>query len=366
MNWRAIGNLRALSNWRAIGIAGFLAAMTTVSSLGHADDPRGQQTALEKEIATLNQQISGKQQQITSLRNRPSPEQAELAAAQKALNDAKAQLKTEPSPDNEGKVRNTQFKLKLAEIKYDKAHGDVEALSDEVDRLKQQVAAKQQQIKELARQGNDQADQQQQKLADERAKRQQQEQELARTRQEADAAQKEIERLKAALAAKETAEAKAAVAKAAAPAPAPTPVVAPSPVPVAAAAPAPKAVAAAVTDSAMTKLTSQQQVLTELQAMAQRAAAGGSGRGTNRVLYLKQPGTTASNKDKVGLRAIGNEQYRGTFNVKPGNYEAVVGFNNWPVQFAADEEGENVFLLDYSDEKAPHLKIYNSRLEGGK
>lgn len=347
-------------NWRIIGAVGVLAAF---SSFGYADDTRSQQAALEKEITTLNQQISAKQQQINNLRNRPSPEQVELATVQKILSDARAQLKAEPSSDNESKVRNAEFKLKLAEIKYDKSHADVEALSDDVDRLKQQVSSKQQQIKDLARASNDQAEQQQ-KLVDERAKRQ--DQELARSKQEAEAAQKEIERLKAALAAKENAEAKAAAAAPAKAAPAPAPVAVPAPTPVAAA-PATKPVSAEVpAGTGLAKLTSQQQVLTELQAMAQRAANAGSAKGSNRVLYLKQPGSAATNKDKVGLRAIGNEQYRGTFNVKPGNYEAVVGFTTWPVQFSADEDGENVFLLDYSDEKKPRLIVYDSKLEGGK
>jgi len=363
MNWRA------RKTWKAVGVAAFLTTTATFSSLGYAQDARSQQAAIEKEISALNQQIAGKQQQMNMLRSRPSPEQAEVATAQRALNDARAQLKAEPSADNEGKVRNAEFKLKLAERSYNKAHADVEALTEDVNRLKQQVAAKQQQIKDVARQNTEAAENQQQKIADKR------EQELARAKQEAESAQKEIERLKAALAAKETAEAKAAPVKAAsAPAPMPTPAPAApakaaTPAPVAAAVPATAAAtpapAAPVASGGVIKLNSQQQVLGELQTLAQRAQ-GGAGRGSNYVLYLKKPGASATNKDKVGLRAIGNDQYRGTFIVKPGEYEAVIGFNKWPVQFAADEDGENVFLLDYSDEKKPRLVVYNSRLEGGK
>jgi DNA polymerase III gamma/tau subunit len=365
MNWRARKNSKGSGNWKAVSVAFFLTA--TLGSSGYAQDVRSQQAAIEKEITALNQQITGKQQQMNMLRSRPSPEQAEVASAQRALNDARAQLKAEPSTDNEGKVRNAEFKLKLAERSYNKAHADVEALTEDVNRLKQQVAAKQQQIKDLARQNTEAADNQQQKIADKR------EQELARAKQEAESAQKEIERLKAALAAKETAEAKAAPAKAApAPTPAPVaPVKAAAPAPVAAAVPATPAPTPATAPAAPTatggviKLSSQQQVLGELQTLAQRAQ-GGAGRGANYVLYLKKPGASATNKDKVGLRAIGNDQYRGTFIVKPGEYEAVIGFNKWPVHFAADEDGENVFLLDYSDEKKPRLVIYSSRLEGGK
>ncbi|HEY3698454.1 MAG TPA: hypothetical protein VGK97_03925 [Spongiibacteraceae bacterium] len=343
-----------------------LTAIVTLSTASSAQDAHNQQNGLEKDISALNQQIAAKQQQITALRNKPSPEQAELVAAQKVLNDARVELKKNPGAENEGKARNAEFKLKLAQLKFDKSNGDIETLNDDIDKLKQQASAKQQQIKELSRQASDQAaDVQQQKLADERAKRQQQEQELARTKQEAESAQKEIERLKAALAAKEAVEAKAAAAV-------PTAKVVEIPQPAEVAkAEAPRATpaaASAATTSAngISKLNSQDQVLRELQAMAQRVAqAGRGGDTTNLVLYMKQPGATATNKDKITLRALGNNQYRGNAKIEPGQYEATMGFNRWPVEFAGNEGGETVFLCDNSDAKKPRLLIYNSALEGG-
>lgn len=353
-------------SWKNIGAAGLMAVVSVLGSTCFAQDLRTQQTAIEKDIATLNQQISSKQQQVNALRNRPSPEQAELAAAQKTLNDARTELKAKPGSESEGKVRNAEFKLKLAQIKYDKAHGDVEALNDEIDKLKQQIAGKQQQIKDLGKQATEQqADAQQQKVADDRAKRQQQEQELARSKQEAESARKEIERLKAALAVKETAEAKALLASPAAAA-APVAVAAPAAAKaeIAPAKPAATAPAASATAD-LIKLDSQQAVLHALQETAQRTAGADTRHTINQSLYVKSPNVAATNKDKITLKGLGNNQYRGNGRIAAGQYEASLGFNRWPVTFSASEAGELVFLLDYSDEKNPRLTIYNSALEGG-
>lgn len=71
-------------NWRTLGAASLLTAIAALSAPTYADT-RGEQAALEQEITTLNQQIAAKQQQIATMRNRPSPEQADVAAAQKVL-----------------------------------------------------------------------------------------------------------------------------------------------------------------------------------------------------------------------------------------------------------------------------------------
>ena len=357
-----------MMNWRAIGAASVMAFFATLSTVSSAQDIRSQQAAMEKELAALNQQISAKQQQITALRNKPSPEQAEVAAAQKVLDSARAELKAVPGPDNEGKVRNAEFKLKLAQLKYDKSNGGIETLNDDIDRLKQQVSAKQQQVKELSAQSSEHAQaQQQQKQADERAKRQQQEQELARAKQEAESAKNEIERLKAALAAKEATQAKAA-----APAPAAAPVAkAPEAALKPAAAPQPEAAkatapAATANASGLIKLNSQDQVLRELQSTAQLSAQAARGESeTALIIYMKRPGAKSTNKDKLPLRALGNNQYRASTTVEAGDFEVVIGFNRWNVQFAADEVGEMTFLCDYRDNKAPRLVIYRKALEGG-
>lgn len=372
-----------MMNWRTIGAASAIAIIATFSTAGSAQDIRSQQATIEKDVAALNLQIAAKQQQIAALRNKPSPEQTDVVVAQKTLDAARAELKTSPNSDNEGKVRNAEFKLKLAQLKFDKANGGIEALNDDIDKLKQQVSARQQQIKELNNQVADQS--QQQKLADERLKRQQQEQELARTKQEAESAQKEIERLKAALAAQE-----AAVKTAAPPAPS---VVAPAVIPQksaesvpkaaeAAAKPvaaiqteAPKATAAAMTITSATpttagangliKLSSQEQVLHELQATSQLVAQARRGEdAASLVLYLKHPGAATTNKDKISLRALGNNQYRANTKVDAGQYEAVIGFNHWSVEFASNESGETIFLCDYRDKNAPRLVIYQSAIEG--
>ena len=366
-----------MMNWRAIGAASVIAMIATFSNPGSTQDIRSQQAALEKDIAALNIQLDAKQQQITALRNKPSPEQADVASAQKTLDAARVELKASPGPDSEGKVRNAEFKLKLAQLKFDKANDGIEALNDDIDKLKQQVGIKQQQIKELNSQTADQA--QAQKLADDRLKRQ--EQELARTKQEAESAQKEIERLKAALAAQEAAVVKTTAVKDASAASALTAaestskavesaakpaVAAPAEVPKAA---APTATTTTATPSAnsngLIKLNSQDQVLHELQATASLIAQATRGEDdASLVLYLKHPGTQATNHDKISLRALGNKQYRSTTKVEAGEYEAVIGFNRWPVQFSADEAGDTTFLCDYRNKDAPRLVIYQKALEG--
>jgi len=83
-------------------------------------------------------------------------------------------------------------------------------------------------------------------------------------------------------------------------------------------------------------------------------------------MYLKRPDTKVTNKDKIVMRALGKEQYRGQALVEAGQYQASVGFNQWPVEITAGEQGQTVFLYDNSDPKKPRLLIYNSALEGGK
>lgn len=388
-----------MMNWRAIGTASAIAIIATFSTVGITQDLRSQQASIEKDVAALNLQIAAKQQQIAALRSKPSPEQADVVAAQKILDAARAELKTTPGTDNEGKVRNAEFKLKLAQMKFDKANGGIEVLNDEIDKLKQQVIARQQQIKELNIQASGQAQALQQKQTDERLKQQQEQaQELARTKREAESAQKEIERLKAALAAQEAAAAKTAVEKTVAASPATsvapatlvapatmapatienTPKPAPTKLTPAVQAPAAQTQALATQTEAIKtaaapsanangpiKLNSQDQVLHELQTTSQLVAQAHRGEDTaSLVLYLKHPGAATTNKDKVSLRALGNNQYRANTKVDAGEYEAVIGFNHWTLEFASSESGETTFLCDYRDKNAPRLVIYQSSLEG--
>lgn len=324
---------------------------------GQACAQESRAAAIDRDIATLTQQIASKQQQIATLRTRPSPEQLELNNARAKLAEAQAAHKAKASAETESKAKNAEFKLKLAEIKYDKAHPDVSALVDAVEQLQSQLAAKQREAKEPAEPRETAAKPverpQQQKAADQ-AKQRQQEQELARSRQETESQQKEIERLKAALAAKEAA---------AAPVPAPAKA-APAPVEPVAAAPEPAAKASA--GGGALKLITGQEVAQEQQQLTQRLNAPGPDRGANDALYLKRPNVKATNKDKVILRALGKEQYRGQAQVEAGQYQISVGFHQWPVEFSAGEAGQTTFVYDHSDPAKPRLFIYNSALEAAK
>lgn len=357
-------------NMQRLGTASLLALSLAIGSVS-AQETRPAAAAIERDIATLTQQIASKQQQIATLRNRPSPEQSELNNAQKRLAEARAAFQASGSAENESRAKNAEFKLKLAEIKYNKAHPDVDVLVDEVEQLQSQLAVRQREAKEPreTRATADAGDRPAAPKAVESqaslAKARQQEQELARSRQEAEAQQKEIDRLKAALAAKETKETAvhAAVPVAVAPA-----VVAAVAAPAAVAKPAePTAPAkpATIGGGAM-KLISAQEVAQELQQLAQRLAAPGPERGTNDALYLKRPDTKVTNKDKVILRALGKEQYRGQTQVDAGSYQISVGFNQWPLEFNATEAGPTTFLYDNSDPQKARLLIYNSALEAAK
>jgi myosin heavy subunit len=344
----------------SLGAASLL--VLAISIGGHAFAQENRAATIDRDIATLTQQIASKRQQIATLRTRPSAEQAELNGARAKLAEAQAALKANASAENESRAKNAEFKVKLAEIKYDKAHPDVSALVDEVEQLQSQLATRQREAKEPMepREAVAKPPATQPKASDNQAKQRQQEQELARSRQETEAQQKEIDRLKAALAAKEAKEAVAA-----SPAPAPTPP-APARTATAPADPAPIAASATSAGGGALKLITAQEVAQEQQQLSQRLTAPGPERGANDALYLKRPNVKATNKDKVILRALGKEQYRGQAQVEAGQYNISIGFNQWPVEFGAGEAGQTTFLYDHSDPAKPRLFIYNSGLEAGK
>jgi hypothetical protein len=114
------------------------------------------------------------------------------------------------------------------------------------------------------------------------------------------------------------------------------------------------------------KLISAEEVAQEQQQLARRLSGAGPTRYTNDALYLKRPNVAATNKDKVILRGLGREQYRGQAQVEAGQYQISVGFNQWPVEFSANEAGQITFLYDHSDPAKPRLFIYSSALDAGK
>ncbi len=372
MTWGMKDGTQGAKHWKGIGSATLL-ALTIACSTGALAQEARSPLNIERDIATLNQQIVAKQQQVNTLRDRPSPEQSELNAVQRTLNQARAAYQANASADNEGKAHNAEFKVKLVEIKYNKAHADVNALVDDIDKLKSQLASKQREAKEATKQIAEQQKanerQQQQKASDEQAKHRQQEQELQRTKQEAEAQQKEIQRLKAELA-----------AKAAPPAAPVKPIEVAKPAPTAAvssatpsastnsttAAPSPAAPASAAATGAsigIIRLQDQQQVAHELQQLEQRVAGVVGDRGANESLYLKRPDVKTTNKDRIALLALGKGQYRGKGTIDSGHYQATIGFFQAPVEFAAGDQGLTIFLYDNSDPKKPRLIIYSSALE---
>jgi len=360
--------------WRHVHAACFLVVATSwhLGAVAQTGDIRSQISTLEREASTLSQQVTAKQRQIDALRSRPSPEQQELVEARRAVDDARAQYKAVNSADNESKLKNAEFKYTLAERKYDKANGEVTSLKAEIDSLKQQIASRQRQVKTLQQQAAEVAavpkpaavdPKQQQRVAEERAKQRQQEQELEKTRQMNDAAQKEIERLKALLANKEAANAGAAAAK---PAAAVTATTAASAAAAPAAAPTTKIAASAGT-AGLQRLTTTTEVVAALQALAQRAPTEARrNKEVNEVAYFKrQLNGKDADKAMASLRALGNSQFRGEVKLNPGNYIVVLGSHRWPVEIAdISPSTPFVVLLDYSDAAKPKLQYYKAALEG--
>jgi hypothetical protein len=340
---------------------------------------------LQREEAELLRQIADKQRELEVARNRPSPEQAELTTTRKLVEQARSELRANPSPENEAKLKNAEFKLTLAERKLASANSEVAALTAQLEQLERQLASRQSQIsgvnQQIAAQASANAELEQ-RLARERQQREQQSRELEQSRREAEAAQKEIERLKAMLAAREASAAAAAKSAAAAPAAAkpaqaaataaPAPAAAPAPVPAPAAAtptPAAKPAAPAGGTTDIAKLTTQSEVLATLQGLEQRLSGTELKRGerpVNQILHLKQmQGGREVGKSRITMHALGNGQFRGEEDVKPGTYQLVVGLKYWEMAFGANESGRFVFLLDESNEGAPQLRVYRKALEGG-
>jgi myosin heavy subunit len=358
-------------NWRQVSVACLFVAASSLTLVAQAqtEDIRTQISNLEREQSTLNQQVAAKQKQIDTLRSRPSPEQKELADAKRAVDEARAVYKQTANADTESKLKNAEFKYTLAERKYDKSNGDVAALANEIDGLKLQMATKQRQVKTLQQQAAEQATapkpaavdpRQQQKLAEDRARQKQQEQELEKTKQQNDAAQKEIERLKALLASKETANSAspAAVAKAT-PAVATTTAVAATPVVAKA--------AAATGGDGLRQLSSTGDVVSELQAVSQRLSGDTKRtKQTNEVVHFKrQQGGKDVDKSMVTLKALGSNQFRGKAALDPGSYEVVLGTTRWKTDISSiSSKTDFVVLLDNSDAAKPKLSFYNQALEG--
>lgn len=333
-------------------------------------DLRARLAALAQDQKKLEQLIGEKQTRLQQLRSAPGPEQAELDAARREVEEARAALESSPGGDSEARLKNAEFKLTLAQRKAGKESPETSALADEIDALRERRSSQQQQIASLDQQIETQASragQLQQRLAEERSKREQQARELARSRAEAEQAQQEIERLKALLAQRESEE------KAPTPAPAvvSTPVAA-APAKAAAAlakaTPATRAATSAASDSGPRRLTSQRDVLDALRTVEQHLAGADtrrSSRGVNEILHVKrlQNGREVD-KSRVTLIALGASQFRGNEQLQPGQYELVLGLHHWPVTLAGGEGGDTVFLLDYSGD-APRLQFYRRSLEGG-
>src|SRR5690606_32543670 len=131
------------------------------------------------------------------------------------------------------------------------------------------------------------------------------------TRQQNEAAQKEIERLKALLANKEKENAAASAAPAAKPAAAAVATAAVAP------APAPKPAANA---TGLRQLASSGEVVSELQALALRVPSDvRRAKETNEIVYFKlQQNGGEAGKSMATLKALGAGQFRGRVELDPG------------------------------------------------
>lgn len=369
-----------------------VSAQNSAADQQKLNEYRAQLSTLQREEGELRQQITAKQRELETVRSKPSPEQAELADARQQVEAARAEFKASPTPENDAKLKNAEFKHTLADRKFAKGNAEAAAISTQIEQLQRQLSSRQSQIAGVNQQISTQATanaQLDQRLAKERSQRELQAKELEQSKRDAEAAQKEIAQLKAMLAQKEAATAAgvktAAVAKPAAAAVVAAPAVAaaakpaaavavakPVSMPVAAAPAAAASIAKPATasggDTSIAKLTTQSEVLGALQSLTQRVSGEEPDRRerpVNEILHFKQmQGGQEVAKRRITMNALGNGQFRGEEDVKPGSYQLVVGLKYWKLDFAPTDNGRFVFLLDYSNDKAPQLKVYNKALEG--
>lgn len=307
---------------------------------------------LQQNQQQIEQQVSQLQSSLKDAQSRPSPENAQLDAAQKALEQARADYQTDPSEVNSSRVQNAEFKLALIERKFSKTSSEASELSariadlnNELEKNRSAIANTEQSIERQEAAINRLRSQ---RLAEERSMRQRQQEALQRSQAEAEAAQREIARLRAMLAQRE-AEAQQQVEQKRA-------VVASTPVQPRQAEAKPEAKSTAGNSLILSR---QDQVVAALTAIQDKLENNDPRHPpVNRILHVKHAGAT----DSFKLKALGAEQYRAEVKVAAsGERELVVGFNRWNTEIPA--AGEYVFLYDGSNPKKPELHYYNIQLE---
>lgn len=329
-----------------------VAAQTVESETAKLEQLRQRMNNLHKNQQQLEQKVSQLQSSLKGVQSRPSPEHEQLDAAQKVLEQARADYQAAPSEANSSRVQNAEFKLALIERKFSKTNSEATELSariadlnNELEKNRSVIATTEQSIE---RQEAAVTRLQSQRLAEERSMRQRQQEALQRTQAEAEAAQREIARLRAMLAQREAEAQKQAEQNRAAVAS----------IPVQPQKTEARPGAKSATGNSLI-LTRQDQVVAALTAIQGKLENNDPRHPpVNRILHVKHAGAT----DSFKLKALGAEQYRAEVKVAGnGERELVVGFNRWNVEIPA--AGEYVFLYDGSNPKKPELHYYNIQLE---
>ncbi|MGK0498800.1 MAG: hypothetical protein ACJAYG_000431 [Oceanicoccus sp.] len=384
-------------------ITSIASAQTLIAEQGKLEKYQQQLLNLQQQQQQLSTQLQQTDTELKPLLGQNSPEQEKLNAAQEARAQAKANLEAEPSNTNKSKLKNNEFKYALAERKFKKANAKQFQLQETSLQLNTQLVELTDNIKKLQQQNVQQSKIVEQTRADELST--QQAQLMENQRLKAVAAEAEVTRLKAQLAAQEqqqkqqqlqrlqaeaaakaetTRKAKvaadAALTQNTAPAQATTTASAinalTASVPYVKA--APDAISAADTNPAKPTATSVVTAdiinnkirflatVSDIQAEQQRIATILATTDTkktsryNKILNVKRVSTDGALSKSVShrIRPKGHNIYQGEALLKGGNTLFTVGFSRWRHKVLSINEAGSKYQVIYDGSDTQDIKIH--------
>jgi hypothetical protein len=301
---------------------------------------QARQAELQEEIQSLREQSVSLSQQMANTEPSDGPEKAAYDEAVAGFEQASEQYETDPTPTNQSRLRNAEFKMHLAERKFRSANSEL-----------RQLEAKQDGV----------------------------ESELIRVRRELERVEKRIPEMKREIAAYRERQQAEAARRARAEAEARNSAQASSDRPDATEKRVAKVDSRAKPDNEpaangnepleldrdFTLLTSRAQVLTELANLQLRIGGDGLKIRSNKILNVRHfVNGQEVEKNSDRFKGLGNYQYRANTVIQPGENRIRVSFFRWNIEMPEEFGGqEMVILMDASDRDAPRIIAYPESLE---
>lgn len=301
---------------------------------------QARQAELQEEIQSLREQSVSLSQQMANTEPSDGPEKAAYDEAVAGFEQASEQYETDPTPTNQSRLRNAEFKMHLAERKFRSANSEL-----------RQLEAKQDGV----------------------------ESELIRVRRELERVEKRIPEMKREIAAYRERQQAEAARRARAEAEARNSAQASSDRPDATEKRVAKVDSRAKPDNEpaangnepleldrdFTLLTSRAQVLTELANLQLRIGGDGLKIRSNKILNVRHfVNGQEVEKNSDRFKGLGNYQYRANTVIQPGENRIRVSFFRWNIEMPKEFGGqEMVILMDASDRDAPRIIAYPESLE---